>query len=90
MKVFWTAALYRALRTVCQTAISTIAVFSTGEIVGVTDVNWWLVASASILAGILSILTSIATGLPEVKYAEHLYQYYDEPADSEVTEDEDE
>jgi hypothetical protein len=65
-------------------------VFSTGEIAGVTDVNWWLVASASILAGIVSVLTSIATGLPEVKLQEHLYMYYDEPADSEVSEDEDE
>lgn len=90
MKNFWKYALYRALRTICQTAISTIAVFTTGEMAGIADINWLLVASASVLAGIVSILTSIATGLPEVKYAEHLYQYYDEPADSEVSEDEDE
>lgn len=90
MNNFWKYALYRALRTICQTAISTIAVFSTGEIVGLTDVNWWLVASASILAGILSILTSIATGLPEANYEESLYMYHDEPADSEVTDDDDE
>lgn len=89
MKGFWTYALMRALRTVCQTAISTIAVFSTGEIVGITDINWVLVASASVLAGILSLLTSIATGLPEDKYERHLYQYRDEPADAEVK-DEDE
>lgn len=90
MKGFWKYALYRALRTIAQTAVSTIAVFSTGEIVGVADINWVLVASASVLAGILSILTSIATGLPEDEYEKHLYMYYDEPADSEVTDDENE
>ena len=87
MNTFIKASLIRAARTIAQTAISTIAVFSTGEIVGITDVNWWLVASASVLAGILSILTSVATGLPEVEYEHHLYQYYDEPADSEVIDD---
>ena len=87
MDIFWKATLVRAARTVCQTAISTIAVFSTGEIVGVTDVNWWLVASASILAGILSILTSVATGLPEVEYEQHIYMSKEEPEDSEVIED---
>lgn len=88
MNTFWKATLIRAIRTVCQTAISTIAVFSTGEIAGVTDVNWWLVASASILAGIVSVLTSIATGLPEVEYEQHLYMSADEPEDSEVSDDE--
>lgn len=87
-KLFWKATAIRAIRTVCQTAISTIAVFSTGEIVGVANVNWWLVASASILAGIVSVLTSIATGLPEVKYEQHLYMSADEPEDAEVENDE--
>lgn len=83
-KLFWKATAIRAIRTVCQTAISTIAVFSTGEIVGVANVNWWLVASASILAGIVSVLTSVATGLPEVEYKHHQYMSADEPTDSEV------
>ena len=58
----WKAAGIRALRTMCQTAIATI-----GTSVMLTDVNWQAVASASVLAGILSFLTSIATGLPEVE-----------------------
>lgn len=51
----------RAIRTVCQTAIATI-----GTSTVMSDVNWVFVLSASVLAGILSILTSIVTGLPEV------------------------
>lgn len=84
MKGFWKYALLRALRTVCQTAVATI-----GTAFVITDVNWLVVISASVLAGILSMLTSIATGLPEDEHEKHLYQYRDEPTDSEV-EDEDE
>lgn len=58
---FWEAAGIRALRTVCQTAIA-----SMGTAALITEVNWIQVLSASALAGVLSILTSIATGLPEV------------------------
>ena len=60
-KEFWEAALIRAIRTVAQTAVATI-----GTSAVLQDVNWIMVGSASILAGILSVLTSIATGLPEV------------------------
>ena len=58
---WWKAAGIRALKTVCQTAIATI-----GTAALVTEVNWVAVASASALAGILSLLTSLA-GIPEVE-----------------------
>lgn len=61
MKKFLKAAGIRALRTVAQTAVATI-----GTSAVLQDVNWVAVISASILAGVLSILTSVATGLPEV------------------------
>lgn len=60
-KKWWKASSVRAIKTIAQTAIAMI-----GTSVVMSDVNWLMVLSASLLAGILSFLTSLA-GLPEVK-----------------------
>lgn len=60
-KKWWKAAGVRAVKTVAQTAVAMI-----GTSVVISEVNWAMVASASALAGILSLLTSVA-GLPEIK-----------------------
>ena len=59
-KLWIKCASIRAIKTICQTAIATI-----GTSAVMSEVDWLLVGSASLLSGILSILTSIA-GLPEV------------------------
>ena len=59
-KKWFKASVIRAIKTIAQTAIATI-----GTAVVLSDVNWVAVLSASVLAGILSMLTSLA-GLPEV------------------------
>lgn len=60
-KEWFKAAAIRAIKTVAQTAVATI-----GTAVVMSEVNWVMVASASVLAGVLSLLTSVA-GLPEVE-----------------------
>ncbi len=60
MRKWLKAAGIRAVKTVAQTAVATI-----GTAAALGDVNWVMVASASALAGVLSLLTSVA-GLPEV------------------------
>ena len=62
MNSFLRAALIRALRTLAQAAAAMI-----GTSVLLSEVNWLAVGSAALLAGILSLLTSIATGLPEAE-----------------------
>lgn len=65
MKEWVIAASKRAARTMAQAALSMLG----GDMVGVLDVNWVAVASVTAMAGICSVLMSIA-GLPEVKGAE--------------------
>ncbi len=64
MKKWFKAAGVRAIKTIAQTAIATI-----GTSAVMSEVNWIMVLSASLLAGILSMLTSIA-GLPELEKEE--------------------
>ncbi len=64
-KLWWKAAGIRALKTFAQTAVATI---TTSAAIGVEGVQWLAVGSASLLAAILSLLTSLA-GLPEVEMA---------------------
>lgn len=60
-KEWWIAAGIRAVKTLAQTAVATI-----GSAIALSSVDWKLVLSASILSGLLSLLTSVA-GLPEVE-----------------------
>lgn len=61
MKIWLEAASIRAIKTMAQTCIAMI-----GTSVVLSEVDWLMVGSASLLAGLLSVLTSLA-GLPEVK-----------------------
>lgn len=65
MNKFVKSAGIRAIKTVCQTAVATIG---TATVLG--GVDWKVVISTSMLSGILSVLTSVATGLPEAKEEE--------------------
>ena len=60
-KKWWAAAGIRAIKTMAQTAVATI-----GASTMITEINWAVVASATVVSGVLSMLTSIA-GLPEVE-----------------------
>lgn len=71
-KDFWKAALIRAVRTIAQSMVSMIAVGA-----AISEVQWLHVLSVSAVAGLLSLLTSIATGLPETEKAVE-YRYLDE------------
>lgn len=84
MNNFIKATLIRAIRTICQTAVAVI-----GTAFVISDVNWWVVLSASLLAGILSILTSIATGLPEADLVDDDLDILDDDFDEEEGEEDD-
>lgn len=61
MTDFMKAALIRAVRTACQTAVALLPAATT-----IQSVDWVTVASTAALAAVISLLTSVATGLPEV------------------------
>lgn len=61
-KKFWKAACIRAIKTAAQTTVGTVATTATV----LQDVNWAVVLSTAALSAVLSMLTSIAGGLPEV------------------------
>ena len=90
MNTFIKASLIRSLRTVCQTLASMLPVGAVITPSLLQSMDWsflyvilaWL--GTGLLSGVASILTSIATGLPEVDYEQHLYMSVDEPQDSEV------
>jgi len=79
-KTWWKAAGVRAVKTVAQTAIAMM-----GTAVVISAVDWKMVVSAAVLAGIISILTSIK-GLPEVDGADYV-ESEDTAGDEYVTED---
>ena len=89
---WWKCAGIRAVKTMSQTAVATI-----GSAVVMSGVDWKMVLSASVLAGILSLLTSVA-GIPEVDQKEYLddakeavyYEDDDEPEDDDDENSEDE
>lgn len=60
-KAWWKAAGVRAVKTMAQAAVATI-----GASTMITETNWAMVASATVMAGVLSLLTSVS-GLPEVE-----------------------
>lgn len=64
-KLWWKAAGLRAVKTVAQTAVATI-----GTAAMLDEIDWLMVGSAALLAGVLSLLTSIG-GLPEVQVNEN-------------------
>jgi hypothetical protein len=63
------AAAVRAIKTIAQTAVATI-----GTTKMFTEVDWMMVGGTALLAGVLSVLTSVATGLPECKKEEGVEQ----------------
>lgn len=94
MNTFWKATFVRSLRTVCQTLASMLPVGAvvTPSLLQSMDWSFLFVILAwfgtGLLSGVASMLTSIATGLPEAEYFEHQHMSVDEPEDAEVNENE--
>lgn len=84
-KLFWKATGIRCLRTFLTTILG---VWTAGTLI--TDIDWKATLISAISTTVYIFIVCVVGGLPEVKLQEHLYMYYDEPADSEVGEDDDE
>ena len=84
-KTFWKATGIRCLRTFLTTILG---VWTADTLI--TDIDWKATLLAAISTTTYIFILCIVAGLPEVKAEHSLYQYYDEPIDSEVDEDEDE
>lgn len=91
---FWKYASIRALKTFCQALVCTLPAGATITPAMIQTLDWsilyvigaWI--GTALFGAFLSFVTSVATGLPEVEYEQSLYQYYDEPEDSEVDDEE--
>lgn len=78
-KNFWKATAIRALRTFLQVILAT---WTAGQII--TELNWKVILMSAFSAAVYSVLTSIATGLPEVEIQKQMTA--DEPEDSSIEE----
>ncbi len=83
MKTFWKATLIRCARTFFTTILG---VWTAGTLI--TDIDWVTTLLSAFSATVYILIVCIVGGLPEVKYKRDLYQYYDEPADAEVKDEE--
>lgn len=79
---WWKAALIRAIKTIAQTAVGMITVGA-----AISEINWLHILSVSLVAGIVSLLTSIATDLPEVSLLESNKEETADPLDEIPEED---
>lgn len=82
-KTFWKATGVRLIRTFLTTILG---VWTAGTLI--TDIDWKTTLISAFSATVYILIVCIVGGLPEVKAKKHLDQYHDEPADSEVDEDE--
>ena len=82
-KYFWKATAVRCARTFLTTILG---VWTAGTLI--IDVDWKTTILSAVSATVYIFIVCIVGGLPEVKKERHLYQYYDEPEDSEVIDDE--
>ena len=83
-KTFWKATGIRLIRTFLTTILG---VWTAGTLI--TDIDWKATLLAAFSATVYILIVCVIGGLPEVNATKNLYQYHDEPADSEVNEDED-